>query len=183
MGKIFTVSDWHLSHNKDFIWQTRGFGSIEEMNKQLIERHNEVVTAEDDVYVLGDLCMGIDLAANKNLIEQFNGKLHVIFGNHCTQNKITMYRECKNIIEICGYATVLKYKKYHFYLSHYPTLTDNYNDGESLKSKMLNICGHRHVTDPFSDWDKGTIFHCEVDSNNCYPWDLDNIIIELQNKI
>ena len=72
MRKVFIVSDWHLSHNQPFIWQARGFNSVEEMNEQLIKRHNEVVTAEDDVYVLGDLCMGTDLITNKNLIEQFN---------------------------------------------------------------------------------------------------------------
>lgn len=182
MGKIFIVSDQHLNHDKDFIWQARGFNSVEEMNEQLIKRHNEVVTAEDDIFVLGDLCMGTDLIANKELIEQFNGKLHIIFGNHDTQNRIAMYDICENIVEICGYATMLKYKKYHFYLSHYPTLTDNYDDGESLKAKVLNLCGHSHANNPFVDWEKGTIFHCEVDSNNCYPWDLDNIITELQNK-
>ena len=52
-----------------------------------------------------------------------------------------------------------------------------------LKTKVINLCGHRHVQNPFIDWDKGTIFHCEVDSSNCYPWDLDNIILELQNKL
>ena len=182
MEKVFIVSDWHLSHNHPFIWQARGFNSVEEMNEQLIKRHNEVVTAEDDVYVLGDLCMGADLIINKNLIEQFNGKLHVIWGNHCTKNRMAMYEDCKNIVEICGYATMLKYKKYRFYLSHYPSLTNNYNDGESLKTKVINLCGHSHVQNPFADWGKGTIFHCEVDSNNCYPWDLDNIITELQNK-
>ena len=183
MGKVFITSDWHLNHSQLFIWQARGFNSVEEMNCELIRRHNKLVTADDDVYVLGDLCMGTDLIANQNLIEQFNGKLHVILGNHDTQNKMTMYNNCKNIVEICGYATMLKYKKYHFYLSHYPTLTDNYDDGESLKAKVINVCGHCHVQNPFIDWDKGTIFHCEVDSSNCYPWDLDNIILELQNKL
>lgn len=183
MGKVFVTSDWHLGHNRDFCWQARGFNSIKEMNCGLIKRHNEIVTAEDDVYILGDLCMGTDLWTNKELIEQFNGKLHIVFGNHDTQNKISMYNMCENVVEICGYATMLKYKKYHFYLSHYPTLTDNYDDGKSLKAKVVNLCGHRHVQNPFIDWDKGTIFHCEVDSSNCYPWDLDNIILELQNKL
>mgnify|MGYP004644798909 CR=1 FL=1 len=180
--KVFVTSDWHLGHNRDFCWQARGFNSVEEMNCELIKRHNEIVTAEDDVYILGDLTMGTDHLANKNLIEQFNGHLHIVFGNHDSQNKIAMYHSCKNVVEICGYATMLKYRKYHFYLSHYPALTDNYDDGESLKTKVINLCGHSHVINSFADWNKGTIFHCEVDSNNCYPWNLDDIIKELKNK-
>lgn len=176
---LLQIGTSHLNHNKDFIWQARGFDSVEEMNKQLIKRHNKLVTAEDDIYVLGDLCMSTDLIANKNLIEQFNGKLHVIWGNHCTKNRMAMYEDCKNIIEICGYATMLKYKKYHFYLSHYPTLTDNYDDGESLKAKVINLCGHSHYTNPLADLDKGTIFHVEVDGNNCCPWDIEDIIKSL----
>ena len=55
MGKIFITSDWHLNHSQPFIWQARGFNSVEEMNSELIRRHNKLVTADDDVYVLGDL--------------------------------------------------------------------------------------------------------------------------------
>ena len=50
MGKVFVTSDWHLNHLQLFIWQARGFNSVEEMNSELIRRHNKLVTADDDVY-------------------------------------------------------------------------------------------------------------------------------------
>ena len=179
--KIFVTSDWHLEHNRDFCWQARGFNSIKEMNCGLIKRHNEIVTAEDDVYILGDLCMGTDLWTNKELIEQFNGKLHIVFGNHDTQNKISMYNMCENVVEICGYATMLKYKKYHFYLSHYPTLTGNL-EKESLKQMTLGLFGHTHQKEHFFI-DLPYMYNVGVDAHNCYPVLLDNILIEMKLKV
>ena len=108
---IWFCSDWHFSHDKDFVWKARGFNSVAEMNEEIIKRHNSVVAEDDDVYVLGDLCMSGDLAANKSFIEQLNGRIHVVFGNHCTANRQKMYLECKNVVEICGYSTMVKYKK------------------------------------------------------------------------
>ena len=53
---IYFTSDWHFCHNKPFIYESRGFKSIEEMNEIIIENHNRVVKEEDIIYCLGD-CM------------------------------------------------------------------------------------------------------------------------------
>ena len=55
---IFIVSDLHLAHSKEFIYGARGFENVEDMNKAIIHKWNEIVDEEDDVYVLGDLVMG-----------------------------------------------------------------------------------------------------------------------------
>ena len=34
---IYFTSDWHFCHNKPFIYESRGFKSIEEMNEIIIE--------------------------------------------------------------------------------------------------------------------------------------------------
>lgn len=52
---IWLTSDWHLFHDRQFIYAPRGFNSVEENNKAILERHNNLVNSEDDVYVLGDL--------------------------------------------------------------------------------------------------------------------------------
>jgi calcineurin-like phosphoesterase family protein len=159
------------------VWEDRGFESTEAMNEGLIERFNSVVQEEDDVYILGDLCMGSDLLGNKSLIERLNGRLHIVIGNHDTDNRIGMFHACKNVVEFCGYATVLKYKKYRFYLSHYPTNTANYDADEPLKARTINLCGHTHSTDPLCDFKEGYLrYHVEVDGHNCYPVPLDSII-------
>lgn len=177
MGKIFITSDWHFNHSQPFIWQARGFSSIEEMNEEIVRRHNEVVSDEDEVYVLGDCCMGAGLEANRELISRMRGRKYFIFGNHDTAKRIEMYVEYG---DGCGYATMLKYKKYHLYLSHYPTITANYDKNEPLRAQVINLCGHSHTKDPFADFDKGLIYHCELDAHNCYPVLLDNIIEQIK---
>ena len=80
-------------------------------------------------------------------------------------------------------AERIKYKNYNIFLSHYPTLTANHDNGKSLKHKTINICGHSHTKDPFADWDKGCIFHAELDTNNNKPWLLDDIIKLMEDKV
>ena len=179
---IFLSSDWHFNHDKDFIWQVRGFNSVQEMNEEIIKRHNSVVKPDDDVYVLGDLCMGADLESNKALIESLNGKLHIVFGNHDTDNRKLMYLDCGNVVEICGYATMLRYQKHTFYLSHYPTNTNNYDDEKPLSCRVINLCGHTHTFDKHTEmWYKNQLsYHVEMEAHNCFPVSLDYILADLK---
>lgn len=153
------------------------------MNKAIIERHNKIVNQLDTVYVLGDLCLGgaDSQDRNKQLIEQMNGRLTIILGNHDTSARIEMYGHCKNVEKIV-YAEVLKYKKYRFFLSHYPTITSNLSDGASLKQRTLNLYGHTHQGSNFFD-DNPTMYHVGVDSHKCKPVDIDTIIAEMHDKI
>lgn len=153
------------------------------MNEAIVERHNSIVAPDDDVYVLGDLCLGgaESLERNRKLISSMNGKLHIVYGNHCTPARRKMYEELPNLVE-ANWVIMLDYKKYHFYMSHFPTLTGNLDDlNKPLKNKIINLCGHTHTTNPFVDMDKGIIYHCEVDAHNSYPVLLDNIINDIKN--
>ena len=53
----YFTSDLHIGHDKSFIWQARGFNSIEEHDTQILLRWNATVSPEDTVYILGDLAM------------------------------------------------------------------------------------------------------------------------------
>lgn len=180
----YITSDYHFNHNKEFIYKTRGFNSVDEMNEAIIERHNSKVNPEDDVYVCGDLCLGggsFEIAEkNKALIERLNGHIHVIVGNHDSPARITMYAMCKNVVEIV-YATMIHYRGYHFYLSHFPTLTANL-EKESLKQCTINLYGHSHQKNNFYN-DTPFMYHVGVDSHDCYPVLLDDAIEEMKNKV
>ncbi len=180
---IFLTSDFHLSHNRDFVYAARGFASVEEMNETIVKRFNEVVSPDDIVYILGDLCLGGGSEEvkqeNKRLIESLNGDLKVVLGNHDTPARVALYQSCRNV-QIFGFANMIQYKKYHFYLSHYPSLTSNWDDDKSLKQRVINLCGHSHYTDPLKDMDKGPIYHVECDAHNCYPVALDKIIEDMK---
>lgn len=186
MGRIFISSDYHFNHDREFIWKARGFKSVDEMNETIIANHNAVVAPEDDVYLLGDLALGGGgpdvLAKNKALIERLNGKLHVIWGNHDTPSREKMYVECKNVCyNFIPRAETLNYKGYHFYLSHFPTLTSNL-EKESLKQCTLNLFGHTHQETNFYQG-LSFLYHVGVDSHNCYPVLLDNIIEDMKQEV
>lgn len=184
MNKIFVASDWHLNHSREFIYGARGFQSVEEMNEAIIERHNSKVDTDDDVYVLGDLCLGGGepgiTAKNKALIERMNGRIHIILGNHDTPARQEMYRMCSNVVEVV-YATMIHYRGYHFYLSHFPTLTANL-EKESLKQCTINLSGHTHSSDPFYQ-DMPFMYNCAMDAHNCTPVLLDDAIEMMKNKV
>lgn len=180
MGKIYVTSDWHFGHEKDFIFKPRGFNNASEMNDAIVKNYNDIVDVDDDVYVLGD-CMLNDNETGIKLIKSLKGKIHIILGNHDSQARMNLYKDCYNVVEMC-YATVIRYNGYMFYLSHYPSICGNHDADKPLHRKVINLCGHTHTADKFADWDKGLIYHVEVDAHNCTPVLLDNIIKELEEK-
>ena len=192
MPEIFICSDWHFNHDKPFIWEARGFESVEQMNNAIIEKHNALVSHEDDVYVLGDIMLGakFGLDAGIKLITQMNGRLHFVRGNHDTNNRWQAYNILSNNkinynqdIVTLENATYLKFDKYNFYLSHYPTITSNNDYNKPLRQRLINLCGHSHTKDKWVDWDKGYIYHVEMDAHDCCPVNIKTILQELQEKV
>ena len=181
MGKIWISSDAHFCHDRDFIYGPRGFESVQEMNEAIVENWNSLVSWDDTVYLLGDVMLNDNYNGCKYL-NRLAGKIYILTGNHDTDTRIQEYVNIRPTILHLGLATILKYNGYHFYLSHYPTLTSNNDSDKPLKCRMINLCGHSHVQDPFADWDKGTIFHCELDTNDCKPWLLDDIIEKIKER-
>ncbi len=180
--KIWITSDWHFFHQKDFCYAPRGYSNGDEMTNSLINNFNKVVEPDDTVFCLGDCIMGlIDEDKIIRTLERLNGHIYLILGNHDGNKKVEAYEKCANIT-VLGYAEMVKWGKQCFYLSHYPTLTDNYDDEKSLHSKVINLCGHRHTKNKFEDFDKGYIYHVEVDAHNGYPITFDTIIKDLLEK-
>ena len=181
---IYLSSDLHLFHNREFIYKPRGFESIEDMNSTLFQNFWKVVEPEDDLYLLGDLLLGGNESFEKGLalISHFPGQIHIVRGNHDTNKRWDEYAKLFNVVEVKN-SIYLKYNNYHFYLSHFPSLTSNYDDDKPLKQKLINLCGHIHTKDPFADFDKGILYHCEVDAHNCYPINIDTILKEIRVKI
>ena len=170
-----------VSHDKSFLYEPRGFSSIEEHDAAIVQKWNSIVDEDDTVYMLGDAMLN-DNIRGVELFKQLNGKIHYIIGNHDTDNRLyDMGMQCANIIDF-SYAARVKRGKYHFYLSHYPTLTANADDGKYLAQHTICLCGHSHVKDPFADWNKGLIYHCELDAHDCKPVLLDSIINDIKEK-
>ena len=169
---IYISSDLHLNHNKNFIYEPRGFSSIEEMNQTIIKNFNEIITPEDDLYLLGDNFLG-GLETGIELFKQIPGKIHLICGNHDTNNRKNALMNCDNVVEDCGFANILPVKKWHFYMSHFPTITTNFDDYKKfLKQRTLNLHGHTHSKEKFNEYGG---YNVAVDAHNCFPVSIEQI--------
>lgn len=168
--KIWFISDLHLGHNKEFVWKVRGFGSVDEMNKQIIKNLCEVVGPEDYLYILGDLVLCPPEEA-RALLAQLPGKVTVIIGNHDTDNRIELYEELGFTVQ---FGARMKYDKYHFFLSHFPTLSAN-EDSKYLSLATINLYGHTHQQMWGSTLSKFS-FNVGMDAHYCRPVSIENIL-------
>ena len=173
MSKIFLTSDTHFGHDREFLWGPRGFTSSQEHDEAVIKNWNETVSAEDTVYHLGDLMLGDNLYGIE-CVKRLNGHIKLIRGNHDTDARWKLYEKLPNV-ELVGWADVIKYKKYNFYLSHHPTLTSNLEKAPHLRMHLINLYGHTHQTSKFYQ-DMPYMFHVGLDSNNNKPILLDDAI-------
>ena len=180
MSNIWLTSDFHFGHDREFVWKARGYSSVEEMNEIQIKKFNSLVQPDDTVYILGDLMLGNNDEGIKCL-KQLNGNKYFVRGNHDTDVRVKLYMDEQNAnIGFLGDATTLKYRKYHFYMSHYPTMTGNLQK-ESLRQMTLNLYGHTHQITNFYQ-DMPFMYHVGVDSHDGYPVLLDDIIQQMKDK-
>lgn len=174
---IFVTSDLHFGHDKEFMYVPRGFSNIQEADSAVVGNWNSVVSDEDDVYVLGDIMLN-DNENGCRLWNQLKGNKFVIIGNHDSAVRIELLKTCPNTT-VLGYADIIKYDGFTFYLSHYPTITSSFERDKRLKIGEINLCGHTHTKDRFVDIGKGRIYHCELDAHDNRPVAITEIISDL----
>lgn len=97
--KIWFTSDTHFGHQKDFLFGPRGFASSEEHDVAIIKNWNSIISPDDEVYHLGDVMLG-DNEHGIKCLEQLNGRIHILIGNHDTDTRIQLYKQCKNVVSI-----------------------------------------------------------------------------------
>ena len=181
---IYFSSDYHFGHNKDFAWGgPRNCISVEDNSEKIISRHNTIVKDEDDIYVLGDLMLG-DYEYGLDKMQQLKGKIHIILGNHDTQNRIALYQTLPNVVEIV-YSTLIKIGKQHYYLSHYPSFTANYDD-KPYHSHIINLYGHTHQKNKFftiEGEENPFMYNVGVDAHDCAPVSIEEISKDIHEKV
>lgn len=172
--KIWFSSDLHFGHDREFLWGPRGFDSIEKMNKKIIQNIKETVGEEDHFYICGDLALCPPEEA-KYWLSQIPGKVHVIIGNHDTDTRLKLY---ESLGFDCSYGGRMHYGLYHFFLSHYPTLTANPGENK-LSIAHINLYGHTHDK---SCWhpENPYAYNVSMDAHNCYPCRIDHIVEDLK---
>lgn len=178
---IYFTSDLHFHHSKPFLYEPRGFTNIWDHDRAIIENWNKIIDLEDDIYCLGDLMLE-DNNYGLSCLKQLKGNIHVVRGNHDSDIRMQLYETCWNVVETCE-GKFLRYGKYHFYLSHYPCIVSNYDKDKPLKARTISLCGHSHTPDRWQDFDKGLIYHCELDSHSMTPISIDYIIEDIKQHL
>ena len=94
--KVFFVSDTHFSHQSILYFhpwrrdacgttleelQTNKAVALEKHDEWLINKWNETVRKEDEIYFLGDFCFG-NREDTERILRRLKGRKHLITGNH-----------------------------------------------------------------------------------------------------
>lgn len=179
MSDIFLTSDTHFAHAAEFLWRPRGFNSADEMNEAIIEKWNSVVKPDDIVFHLGDITL-TDTAKGLECFKRLNGQISVVWGNHDSPARQELIE--KMPIITLGYAHQLKIGKWTFYLSHYPTLTANYNCNKHFRQNVINFHAHTHQKTNFLNPTNPFMYHVGMDSHNCTPVHIDEAISDIRQR-
>lgn len=179
MSDIFFTSDTHFGHDRSFVTEPRGFSTVDEMNEAIIERWNKIVKPTDVVYHLGDMFLNNN-AIGIECMKRLNGSIFMIWGNHDSDaRKSLVATEC----HILGgwYSYVIKPGKTPLYISHYPTITSNY-DEKHFSQHVINLHGHTHQQNNFIYPDNPFMYHVGLDSHNCTPVHIDEIMTDIKQR-
>lgn len=160
---IYFISDYHLGQeNKASI---RGFSNLREMNAKIIEEWNKIITAEDLVYIVGDVALKRE--ALIYFCKNTNGEKILILGNH-DKFYFSFYKKYFSRIKQSKY---LWYEGLKFIVSHFPIHTKCLGENE--------YCIHGHVHEHTIDDPKLINVCCEV--LNYKPISLEEVYRRVKN--
>jgi len=149
------------------------FKNVWDMNKTIIDNHNEVVEKGDLVYELGDIFLKINAKIARETRHQMNGNFYFINGNH--DQVAAQIPDCwvwmKDLVRIKpkGFDTP------HIALCHYAMRTWHGKHHDTWQ-----LYGHSHGQLPE---DSSLSFDVGVDTNNFYPYSIEDVIKRMAIKI
>lgn len=140
--KIFFISDFHAKHSNIIKFCNRPYKSSEEMTKILIENWNSVIKSNDIVFNLGDFIWS---GSWNSILEQLNGNIYLILGNHDRKDFKNSYMNylkgvydqltllIDNKIVYLNHFPYLCFPKNHYQLFGHVHLSQNKNDGNDFE--------------------------------------------------
>ncbi len=131
MARFFT-SDTHFGDHRTLNIHRRPFASVAEMDELLIARWNEAVSADDEVWHLGDFARRA--ADVPGLLARLNGAKHLLLGNN----------DPPEIARLPGWASVGHYAELEadgikLVLCHYP-----FRSWNGQHKGAIDLHGHSH---------------------------------------
>lgn len=170
---VWFISDQHYSHsnilnftNRDGLLLRPGFEDVEEMDEVMIERHNEVITPQDKIYFLGDVCFRLNRF--HSIMPRLNGKKRLILGNHDKFNMGDYQKYFQKIMESWR-------PQRNMLFTHRPTyLNTEKSDGELL----VNVHGHIHR----GQIDNPIYLNVSVEETGYYPIHFSTIVEKFKQR-
>jgi calcineurin-like phosphoesterase family protein len=122
------TSDEHYAHANIIRYCARPFADVEEMEQELIARHNARVRADDHVYHLGDF--SLDERIIKRLLPRLSGKHTLICGNHDKCHPChKKYEAAARRYVVAGFTSVIRELTLgRFLLNHMPYTGDSLHE-------------------------------------------------------
>ncbi|QTM06782.1 metallophosphoesterase [Brachyspira hyodysenteriae] len=137
---IYFISDTHFFYMH--AGRKKIFNDCDAMHNFLINKWNEKIGKEDDVYIVGDFSNEIGYLKTTELLKSLNGNKYLIKGNNdnfLDNNKFDrkLFKFIKDyyILDIKRYSTIIK----KIVLFHYPIL-----EWEGYYNNTMLIHGHWH---------------------------------------
>ena len=131
----YYISDLHFGHKNILRLNNRPFSSIEEMDRAYINNWNEVVSSNDDVYILGDFAY--KSGDPVKYIQQLKGKKHLIIGNH--DGSLLKNKSALSMFESIDYYLDIPDENTRVIMFHYPILEWN-----GYFRNAVHLYGHIH---------------------------------------
>jgi calcineurin-like phosphoesterase family protein len=160
---VYFTADLHLGHFNVIRMCERPFGSVEEMDNALIANWNQVVTSNDQVYVLGDFSMKPSDVVS-GYLKRLNGTKFLVRGNHDRVSDELLASKAWKWVE---HYHELKHEGEKFVLFHYPMWS-----WKGSWRGAIHLYGHVHnkgqAYEALSEG-RGFSFNVGVDVNNFYP--------------
>lgn len=176
------VTSWEFDPKKDAgVQKLRDFDTLEEHNEALIANFNSLIKEGDILYHLGDWSFG-GHESIKRFRDRLNCKtIHLIFGNHDQHIEPidSPYRACFNSTQYVKQISIKidsmtsgRYGKTTFFMSHYAHRVWNQSH-----HGVIHLYGHSHGSLP----GLGRSMDVGVDTNNLFPYHLDEIVAHMKN--
>jgi calcineurin-like phosphoesterase family protein len=131
---VWFTADTHFGHAGALSLYRRPFASVAAMNVAMVERWNQTVAPDDDVWHLGDFALRTTQEAAADLLRGLHGRKHLIIGNN----------DPPGITALPEWASVQPYAEItvdtqRLVLCHYAFRTWN-----GMAKGALNLHGHSH---------------------------------------
>jgi len=125
--EVFFTSDTHFFHDNIIKYCNRPFKDANEMNDAIITLWNKTIPKDGIVFHLGDVAMNHTKSNTNDLLNQLNGTIYLMIGNHDRHalRKHPRFQLVSDLLEIQVEDDELTYGMQHVVMCHYPMLAWN----------------------------------------------------------